>query len=46
LEGNQLNLDYYYPEEDGTGKFHLSNNNGRESWEGRASFPTVEVDTN
>jgi len=46
LDGNQLNLDYYYPEEDVTGKFHLSTNNGGESWEGRASFPTVEVDAN
>jgi hypothetical protein len=46
LEGNQLTLDYYHPEEDVPGKFYLSTQNGGVSWEGRASFPTVEVDAN
>jgi hypothetical protein len=46
LDGNQLTLDYYHPEEDVPGKFYLSTQNSGVSWEGRASFPTVEVDAN
>lgn len=45
-EGNQLFLDYYNTTEDVVGEFYLTTINQGTTWEGLASFPSIQVETN
>ncbi|MFC3881821.1 toll/interleukin-1 receptor domain-containing protein [Algoriphagus namhaensis] len=45
-EGNQLFLDYYNTTEDVVGEFYLTTGNQGVTWEGLASFPSIQVETN